>query len=75
MQATGGKSDEAKVEQQRASSKLSSQSRLGFVVESTCCIICSSSDFLLVSYAKIAGPFPHSLFTDEKCAKNYQPSV
>ena len=72
MQATGGKSDEAKVEQQRASSKLSSQSRLGFVVESTCCIICSSSDFLLVSYGKIAGL---SLFTDEKCAKNYQPSV
>ena len=74
MQATGGKSDEAKVEQ---CSKLSSQSRLGFVVESTCCIICSSSDFLLVvvSYAKIAGPFPLSLFTDEKCAKNYQPSV
>ena len=72
MQATGGKSDEAKVEQR---SKLSSQSRLGFVVESTCCIICSSSDFLLVSYAKIAGPFPLSLFTDEKCAKNYQPSV
>lgn len=75
MQATGRKSDEAKVESlcslsYRLYTKAGwSQSRLGFVVESTCCIICSS-DFLLSSHRDVSSAIVATSMPEEGLMKN-----